>query len=269
MMGRSHALSGLVTWLGGCAITAAAGASVADHVIATGAVVSAGFALLPDLDHPGSTVSRTLGPVTEALSGMVSRSAVMVRASSCRHCASRPFGGHRGLTHTAAGSAFTGLLVTACATIWPRIAALIVVGFGVWLAAHTALSSRQRARIGDMVLPGRFRYLSKGTHRFAAAVGSLLLAVAAAFLLVDPAVTSWWWLGAAVAWGCTVHSLGDALTYSAVPLCWPVRIRGCRWTAVGTPRWMRFRTGSRAETAVVVLLLLAGAGSVAVLSGAL
>ncbi|AEV86840.1 hypothetical protein ACWT_5822 [Actinoplanes sp. SE50] len=62
-------------------------------------------------------------------------------------------------------------------------------------------------------------------------------------------------------WGWLAHNLGDALTLSRVPLLWPLRIRGCRWTPVGTPRWMRFRTGSGIETVVVWMLAVTGAAS--------
>lgn len=47
-------------------------------------------------------------------------------------------------------------------------------------AAHAALSSRLRAKIGDLILPGKFRYHSRGAHRFAASIGALLIGAAAA-----------------------------------------------------------------------------------------
>lgn len=40
-------------------------------------------------------------------------------------------------------------------------------------------------------------------------------------------------VGLLVALGMVVHSLGDALTSSGVPLAWPVRIDGRRWTLLG------------------------------------
>ncbi|HEY6117659.1 MAG TPA: metal-dependent hydrolase [Candidatus Dormibacteraeota bacterium] len=266
MMGRSHALSGAVGWLAGCASLTAIEVAVPSTIIVAGAFVSAGFALLPDLDHEGSTVSRTLGPITGFLSGLTAASSVAVRASSCRHCASTTDGGHRGLTHTAAGALAMGLLVTACALLWPHVTAWTVIGFGVWLAAHTALSSRLRARIGDMVLPGRFRRRGRLPFRVTAGVGALLIAVLAAAMLVGPVAGGWWWLGLPVFWGCLAHTLGDALTFSRVPLLWPLQIRGCRWTPVGTPRWMRFRTGSTTEKVVVGVMAVAGGAAVYMLA---
>ncbi|TDC31099.1 hypothetical protein E1166_28215, partial [Micromonospora sp. KC213] len=54
--------------------------------------------------------------------------------------------------------------------------------------------------------------------------------------------------------------LGDALTFTRVPLLWPLRIRGCRWAALGIWAPLRFRTGSAAELLLVVpaLLVLGG-----------
>ncbi|KOX49957.1 hypothetical protein ADL19_19610, partial [Streptomyces purpurogeneiscleroticus] len=109
-------------------------------------------------------------------------------------------------THTAAGAAFAGL-VAANLCLWVgRGAALWVIAIAVWLAAHSALSSRTRARIGDMILPGRFRRLGKGAHRLAAAVGAVMVAglVAAMANSALPA-DGLWWIGLAVFWGWLAH----------------------------------------------------------------
>lgn len=265
MLGKSHALSGGVGWLAGSALLTATGHPPSAIAVIVGTAVSTGMALAPDLDHPESTVARTLGPVTRLVAAGVSKTAARLRLASCRHCLTgRDRGGHRGITHTAIGAITLGATVgLLCAFTAPAVG-LWVVGLSVWLAAHAALSSRTRARIGDMLLPGKFRRLGKGAHRFAAAIGAVVVAAVFVAAIHDQA-GSWWWLGLAVFWGCLAHALGDALTFSAVPLCWPIRIRGCRWTAVGTPRWMRFRTGSPTETVVVWLMAAVGAGSVLLL----
>ena len=270
MMGRSHALSGGVGWLAGCAALTAAGVTVDPAAVVFGAAVSTGCALAPDVDHPQSTVAHSLGWLTRGVATGVSRGAAALRTASCLHCASGPDrGGHRAVTHTAAGAAMVGG-ITANLCLWfGRTPALWVIAITVWLAVHAALSSRTRARIGDMILPGRFRRMGKGAHRFAAMLGAIIVAGFAA-AMADSALPAdnLWWVGLAVFWGWLAHILGDGLTYSAVPLWWPIQIRGCRWTPVGTPRWMRFRTGSRTETAVVWLMVFAGIGSVLVLGAA-
>ncbi len=270
-MGRSHALSGGVSWLAGSAVLTAAGVPPAPVTVVCGAAIATGMALLPDVDHPGSTVARTLGPATRFLATAVAWAAAELRQLSCAHCGNSPHrGGHRALTHTAAGAVAAGLLVGVFAVFANRIVAVMVVGFAVWLAVHTALSSRTRARIGDLVLPGRFRRRGRGAHRLAAAVGALLIGALAAAgadrVLPDGAAL--WWVGLAAGWGCLAHTLGDALTFSRVPLWWPARIRGCRWAPVGSPAWARFRTGSRTETVVVWALAAVGVGSVLLLGGA-
>lgn len=259
-MGRSHALTAAAGWLGGCALLAATGCHPANSAVLTGAAVSAGWALVPDVDHPGSTVSRTLGPASRLLSWVVAGVARKARALSCRHCARRPArGGHRGLTHTAVGAALAGMVVAVVCLAWGRTVGIGVVGFSVWLVSHTALSAAVRAEIGDLLLPGRFRRMGRWAHRFAATVGALMAAAAATAVLVQGTPGgSWWWLGLAVAWGCFAHACGDAMTLTAVPLAWPLRIRGCRWTPLGSPRCLRFRTGSWVETVVVAVMCAGG-----------
>lgn len=270
MMGKSHALSGGVGWLAGCAALTTAGVALEPAVVLVGAAVSTGFSLAPDIDHPQSTVAHSLGWLTRAIAAGVARGAAVVRTRSCAHCLTGPDrGGHRAITHTALGAAAVGLATVGLCVWAGRAAALWLIGFAVWLATHAALSSRMRAKVGDMILPGRFRYWGRGAHRFAAMLGAVLVAggaAAAAGGTLEPGANLWW-IGLAVFWGWLAHSLGDALTFSAVPLCWPLRIRGCRWTAVGTPRWMRFRTGSRTETAVVWMMAGLGIGSVLLLGG--
>ena len=64
-MGRNHALLGAAGYLG---LAAAAPTLVSTHptpaTLFAGTLVCAGVALLPDIDHPEATVSRSLGPVS-------------------------------------------------------------------------------------------------------------------------------------------------------------------------------------------------------------
>lgn len=69
MMGRTHFTTGLTA---GAAVTAAALAvGVPREVALLAGPVTAYAALLPDLDHPRSTVTYSLGPVTVALSWLL------------------------------------------------------------------------------------------------------------------------------------------------------------------------------------------------------
>lgn len=236
MMGRTHTLSGAVGWLGGCAALTAAGVAPSPTVVVVGAAVSAGAALLPDVDHPGSTIARTLGPVTELLSAGVAYGAAVLRTSSCQHCDAGPDrGGHRAVTHTVLFAVALGAVLCVAGWLFGPWAGIPVVWLASGLAARSLFTRRQRGMFGAV----------------------LIASFAAVAVLVMPH-PGWWWIGLPVAWGCVAHCFGDALTISGCPLWWPLRIRGCRWRAVGSPRILRFRTGSLAEVVVWWLLWAGG-----------
>lgn len=67
MMGRTHALTG---WCAGLAVAPLAGADTLAQVVVF-AATTAGFALLPDLDHPGARASKLLGPLTGGISWLL------------------------------------------------------------------------------------------------------------------------------------------------------------------------------------------------------
>jgi membrane-bound metal-dependent hydrolase YbcI (DUF457 family) len=101
MLGKSHMLLGAAGYLA-CAPT------VLDHFhdqpssseTLAGALVCAGAAMLPDLDHPQATVTRALGPITEIPSALLSKLA----------------GGHRNGTHSFLFAALAGLAAWAALT---------------------------------------------------------------------------------------------------------------------------------------------------------
>ncbi len=243
MLGRTHAVSGAVGWLAGCAAVSAAGAAVSTHAIVVGALVAAGSALVPDIDHPESTVSRSLGLVTGLLAAGVYASSAWLRQRSCAHCGvRRPRGGHRAVTHTAVFPLTVGGLLSLAGWLTGPAGGLPVVWLATALAVRGVLSRRTRGTIGAAV--------------------AATLAVAAA----SAGSSSWWWVGLPVAWGILAHSLGDSATMSGAPLLWPLRVRGCRWAPMGTPRSWRFRTGRAAERAVWWVLLVAGLASLSYLA---
>ncbi|WDZ83818.1 hypothetical protein PVK37_25645 [Micromonospora cathayae] len=101
--------------------------------------------------------------------------------------------------------------------------------------------------------------LRRRTRGAYGAAGAGLLTGLAAAALPGPG-GGWWWVGIPLGVGCLVHSLGDALTFTRVPLPWPIRIRGGRWAALGVWAPLRFRTGSAAELFLVVPAVLALGG---------
>jgi membrane-bound metal-dependent hydrolase YbcI (DUF457 family) len=177
VLGHSHALSGL-----------AAGAATLPWAPVEGPVAqvawiaaAGGFAMLPDLDHSGSTVSDMWGPVTDVPSGAIGRLAQ----------------GHRWGTHDAvlAPVAFGALALAAANAFW---SSLLLMALAIGLALRAL----------HFVIPGR----AENT-----VVGNLVLSWAGAWLLLEhmpqPA-----WLPWAVALGVLTHIAGDAITTQGVPV---------------------------------------------------
>ena len=184
MLGHSHALSGL-------AVGAATLPWAPVHgTVAQVAWVSAvgGFAMLPDLDQRGSTISRMWGPFTDLPSGVINTVAR----------------GHRWGTHDAVlGPVAFGLLAYAAA--WASWSSLLLLALAIGLALRAL----------HVVVPGR----AENT-----VVGNLLLSWGGAWLLLEHSAGPDW-LPWAVAAGVLTHIAGDFLTKEGVPvpLFWLLR----------------------------------------------
>jgi membrane-bound metal-dependent hydrolase YbcI (DUF457 family) len=209
--GRTHALSG--------AVAGAAAGVFALHTALTGtadlALLTAGFATVPDLDQCGSTAARSFGLVTEAF-------AVIVRWVS---------GGHRHATHTLIGAAvFTGLawLAGKYRHDWPgRIGLTVILAVGVASGVEA---------------------LHHG-HRHGTRHADLIAAIAA----ITVCVTGWDLIlvSYAAAAGMLTHIAGDELTKHGCPFFWP--LTGKKFHLL--PRRLRFTTGTWQERRVLVPLL--------------
>lgn len=197
---------------------------------ATGSL--AGAALLPDIDHPASTATRSAGPVTAVLSRCVRA------ASSAAWRATRApgddggyrdgTGAHRHLTHTLPAAVVCGLAAGVAALHW--VGAAVVV----WVLLSLAICG------AEACTPARGR-LDWGTRALVSAAGA---GVVMALAQPHPAL-----LGVLVAAGMVVHVLGDWLTPAGVPLAWPLCHRGRRWWMWRSP--VAFKTGDCwQETAV-------------------
>ena len=191
MLGRDHALLGASAALAGGQTGWAALGHPALSVgqLAAASAVVAGFALLPDIDEPGSTVSRRFGPVSRAVSEATNKLA----------------GGHRAATHSLL---FVGLVFGA---MWLAakhpMADVVTVGLSVMLS------------IG-MLVPGRFA-------RHGLIFGAVAPAAAAWAVWTATVHTehTWAWLPWAAAAGVALHLVGDMLTVEGVPLLWPFKWR--------------------------------------------
>jgi len=187
-------------------VPAAAGlvaAPAEGKALLAGTIVAAGAALLPDLDHPESTVAHTLGPVSAGLSRGVSLLA----------------GGHRQATHSIAFAVAAGL-VTHFLAVWSDVAALLVF----WAMAALAIKALH-------LTPPRMSSGKKAV--FTAGLATLL-----AWLVNQYMPGDWWWLGWAVGLGAFLHLVGDGCTPGGVPLLWPWRKRMAIVVIPHTGHWL-------------------------------
>ncbi len=237
-MGRSHALSG---WCAGLAVAPVLGLDAVTTAIPF-AAATAGYALLPDLDHPGARASRLLGPVTSLLSrGVRAASAALYRATKGPRdeaCTGR----HRHASHTL----IAALLLSGLAAIggdaggpWAVVA---IIALGLMLA----VDALENWLLVVLCAAGLVWAGTVYRHDLTEAVATELSSVGG-------------WIGIAVGIGMFVHCLGDSLTRAGCPWLWPIRIAGETWYEIRPPRLLRFRAGGPFELTFVVPVLTTAA----------
>lgn len=233
-MGRSHALSG---WCAGLAAAPLLGLDTIVTAIPF-AAATAGYAMLPDLDHPGARASRLLGPVTVALSrGIRAFSAALYRATKGPRD-EKVTGKHRHATHTLAAATLLSVLAALAVSLGGSWAIVVILVLGFVLAADV---------LETWLLVLLF---GAGALWVSAVVRDDLEAAVAREITATGE-----WIGLAVGLGMFVHVLGDSATISGAPWLWPLRIAGETWYEIRPPKGLRFRTGGPFERAVVVPLL--------------
>jgi membrane-bound metal-dependent hydrolase YbcI (DUF457 family) len=230
MLGRDHALSGAVVFA-----ALAPALHVRSSYLAAGVVLTAGAGVLPDIDHPDSTISRSFGLLTEWFAWLVDRLS----------------GGHRHGTHSVLGIvAFTAA----------------AYGAGLFQLSEPAAVTRHldfswhivpAALILALLYSAALRALRIGGH-----FGDLLgIGAAAATCFTGADLTQLpighWHvplLATATALGCAGHIAGDELTHGGCPLLWPASMHEFHLL----PRPLQITTAKLCETRVIFPLLLAG-----------
>lgn len=253
MMGKQHAISGAAVWLAGCAVDQLHGSGPSFAAVSVGTAVCAWGALFPDIDHPDSTIARSAGPFTRVVAWAVARFGVFVHAAS-KTVYDRPDrDGHRTVTHTLLWALLWGALAAwgQQSSRGPLVAALLVF-YATSLVLRAVLSKRDRTIV--------FRFRDGRRRRRVKMSLPLVAGLVLAGVAYDLTPAQGWWLGLAVFAGSLTHCLGDALTNSACPLLWPMRIRHQAWFKVGLPRRWRFDTNGWVELRVVQPVLVAVCG---------
>jgi membrane-bound metal-dependent hydrolase YbcI (DUF457 family) len=192
MMGRTHALSGAVAWLGAVPLLSreqwlgSYAVSLSPGQMIAGAVVCAGAAVLPDVDHHNGRIAHTFGPVTRVMCRLVGKAA----------------GGHRHATHSILFALGAGYAMDLLATHFV---------YGWWAALFL---------IVGLGLRGVGLDFEKHEHWSTVADGA-----AAAFAVFLMHGLDMSFAGYAVTLGCLAHLAGDCLTPRGCPIFWPVRRR--------------------------------------------
>ena len=186
--------------------------------LGVGCVTSAAFALLPDIDEPGSTVSRKLGPISRAVSEVTNKIA----------------GGHRQATHS--------LLFVALIAVATWVALLSRLTIAIIVAASFLIVFR-------MLLPRVVRYMPLfGIGSLALAFGSADWVYHLAGPIAGHVPPSSEWLLLATAGGCLWHLVGDTCTIEGVPYLWLPGVPALQHVRVAVP--IVGHTGSARESLV-------------------
>jgi membrane-bound metal-dependent hydrolase YbcI (DUF457 family) len=203
MMGHTHALTGAAAWLAVAPGLAAlpylveSTRAVETGIMANaltpaefmaGALVCAGAAMLPDLDHPSATIAQTFGPVTWVLSKMVAWVS----------------GGHRGATHSLVFAVLMGLGAHWLANTYP-------IGRDILVVLMIGLALRA---IG-IGIPG---------NKMGSAMVNIALTVGL-YAVFRSYEVGYAWLGLVIGIGCFVHVVGDCCTERGCPVLWPLKTR--------------------------------------------
>ncbi|WP_159802808.1 metal-dependent hydrolase [Arthrobacter zhaoguopingii] len=228
MMGAHHAACGAAAWvavttrievaglLAGAPGSLSLGLGLLDVSpigVVTGALVTAGAALLPDADHRSATIANSLPPVSNLVCTGIGRIA----------------GGHRRGTHSLLGVlAFVG--VAWLAGMWTAETAAygtVYPGAGVLTVLLVSFAAKALKIIPDTM------------RKFPWAVGLAAGAFVTAF-----APEEQFWFPIAVGLGVVVHIAGDMMTTGGCNLLYPLRIRPPRVVAsLPVVGWMWKRNG--------------------------
>jgi membrane-bound metal-dependent hydrolase YbcI (DUF457 family) len=198
MMGHTHALAGAAAWLGIVPLLADHGMRMTPGQVLAGAVVCAGAALLPDLDHHDGSIANAFGPVTHVL---------------CRIVAAVS-GGHRHATHSLLFCLLTALgadwLATNAVQVWWGVLFLLI-GLGLRGVGIRVPEREHFNVLLNGAIAGGLTYAMAGMHFAGPGIDIFGYVLG--------------WAGLAVGLGGLTHVLTDCLTPEGCPVLWPIGFR--------------------------------------------
>ena len=229
-MGTNHAKLAAAVGL-----AAAPAVGVHDWSVVPFTLITAGYGLAPDLDHPGSAAARVGGVLTAGASRAIRSASARLYAATAGPGDESWSGKHRHLSHTLVAAVVLGAVAGGACLLTPWAVVPIYL-FGLVLAAD---------RLHPRLLP----------------LGLLAGALVIPTVIAQPEQMGWQ-IGVAVALGCAAHDVGDALTVSGCPLMWlPPPLsrlttsRGETWFEIRLLGPFSFHTGQAVEQRLVSPLL--------------
>lgn len=224
MEGRTHALSGAALFLAVApAIDQVVALPFGTRVLYT--LITAGCAMLPDLDHPEAAIGRTFGWPTQLL------------AEGVKHIS----GGHRHATHSWVGIGAFAVVAAAGTYVSPILARLVLAAAGADLPGWAAPIIMHIAAVIMITLALGLGVRALGLTD-GGAVNNLVTFTGCAGVAVwsAQAGVDYRWIPAAYALGAFAHILGDANTEQGVPWMWP-HPRRYRICSIDTGEWVERR----------------------------
>lgn len=243
VMGPTHSMSGAATGLLFASLLPASWGgpqTVPEAFVFAG--ITAGAALLPDLDLPGSTLARSFGPVSDLVSRVIENTSQAIynltktgRDKDIGH-------GHRTATHT----------------LWWAVA--VAAGCG---AAVAQFGKPAAVGLLFFLLGFALRGLAPTWSKKQGWVAITAVSAAAAVVVwtAVPTSASGVAIGAAVLVGIVTHLAGDAITKQGIPLLGGVvTVNGKRWWDFALPGPLRLRAGGLADQVLLAACTVVAAG---------
>lgn len=234
VMGPTHAMSGAAV---GLAVAQALPASwggvttIPDALVYAG--IAAGAALLPDLDSPQATVSRSFGPLSQGLSHVVENASQafvnLTRGPKDDYCGN----GHRTATHTIWFAFLAGGLAALLISMFAKTAAIALLFVFLGLAIRGLLPEWSKSK-DWLLVTGLSALLAYGAWLWAPTSASALV------------------MGSAVTVGVLTHLAGDFITKNGIPALAPiVPVGKRRWWDFGLPSGLRISASGWADKALL------------------